>query len=77
MKTLLLSAVLGLTFVATSASAALNTDHTSIWKRSAETTQNTDKSTGTDAQVWKRVRFAKVDVTKDEAPKKVWKRVRF
>lgn len=77
MKTLLLTSVLGLTLVATSASAALNTEQTSIWKRSASTVESTEKSTDSDAKVWKRIRFAKVDVTKEEAPKKVWKRIRF
>lgn len=77
MKTLLLSSVLGLTLVATSASAAVNTEQTSIWKRSTAQTETAEKSTESNAQVWKRVRFAKVDVTKEEAPKKVWKRVRF
>jgi|GEM_PF-3156473 len=76
MKTLLLSAVLSLSFVAASASAALTTDETSVWKRIRfiESTETTDKST---TEVWKRIRFAKVDVTKDEAPKSVWKRIRF
>jgi len=77
MKTLLLSAVLGLSFVAASASAATSTEETSVWKRVRfiESTESIEKSK--DADVWKRVRFAKVDVTKDEAPKSVWKRVRF
>lgn len=77
MKTLLLTAVLGLTLVATSAHAGVNTEETSVWKRSAAQTQSAEKSTATDAAVWKRIRFSKVDVTKEEAPKKVWKRIRF
>jgi len=76
MKTLLLSAVLSLSFVAASASAALTTEETSAWKRIRfiESTDTTEKST---TSAWKRIRFAKVDVTKDEAPKKAWKRIRF
>lgn len=77
MKALLLSSVLGLTLVAASASAAVNTEQTSIWKRSAAPAETAEKSTDTDGKVWKRIRFAKVDVTKEEAPKKVWKRIRF
>jgi len=77
MKTLLLSAVLGLTFIATSASAVSNNEQTSVWKRSAEMTETAQKSTDTEAEAWRRIRFAKVDVTKDEAPKKAWRRIRF
>jgi len=78
MKTLLLASVIGLTFVASSASAALNTEETSVWKRIRYTPiENVEKAAEEPkSQVWKRIRYSKVDVTKTETSK-VWKRIRY
>ena len=79
MKTLLLASVLGLTFVVTSAAAAVGTEETSAWKRISpiENVEKSKEDAKAEGQAWRRIRFGKAEIVKTEDTTKAWRRIRF
>ncbi|NRA84346.1 MAG: hypothetical protein HRU22_11440 [Gammaproteobacteria bacterium] len=76
MKAIILSTVLGLTLVATSATAAVNTEETSVWRKiKFNKTEVSAKIETAKNQEWQIIKVGK-DASKNQSTQ-VWRKIKF